>query len=476
MSLANEIEFNQEGIIEGEKFYTFLHFNSDSDVFKTDKRSHYVFDNCDFFDSFEILNVEFFDHTNFVFQNCRFHENSQVSIVNIKLQILNFINCTFQKLLYINNVKCFKLIFTNVSVKELNCNFNKIEDLVITNNSESFISCFKFFGDEVNDFELNSEATIDTLEINDCINAEINANITNLNLSCDSVKSFRIGAEIFDEPKSIDNLSFTESNFSGNIYFENIICKELYVSKIASNQGLLSLTELEVEKSIFEDILISNFHFNIIKFKSELTFERCNLAEAKLFNVEWLPSKRLTPNFLSLNPPLFQRFNKRTFQFENEVFNDYDTRGLKYQRDAFRQLKAASISNGNNIDALGFYRNEMHLYFKELRLNGGQKWYDFTLIFLNRWSSDFGQNWVLPLFWLFVFNGIFYFLDQKPNLSCNISDWWNGFLMIINYMNPLRTFWSEITLVESGKAFLLSVLNAYLIYHFIKASRKFGKA
>lgn len=475
MSLANEIEFNQDGIISDKKFYTLLHFNAESDIFKTDKRSHYVFDNCDFYENVDLLNIEFLPHTNFIFQNCRFHENSQASFVNIKLQILNFRNCTFQKLLYINNIKCFKLLFTDVSVNELNCNFNKIEDVVINNNSESFITKFKFFGDEVNDFELNSKSTIGLLEISDCINAEINTNISELKLSCDSVKSFRIGAEIFEESKSIDKLSFTETNFSGNIYFENVTCKELYVSKITSNQGLLSLTELEVEDAIFDDILVSNFHFNIIKFKRELTFERCNLADAKLFNVEWLPDKRLTPNFLSLNPPPFQRFTKRTFHFEKEVFNDHDARGLKYQRDAFRQLKAASISNGNNIDALGFYRNEMRLYFKEIRLNGGQKWYDYILIFLNRWSSDFGQNWVLPLFWLLVFNGIFYFLDQKPALSCHITDWWNGFLNIINYVNPLPTLLPGASGIASGKAFLLTILNAYLIYHFIKASRKFGK-
>lgn len=148
---------------------------------------------------------------------------------------------------------------------------------------------------------------------------------------------------------------------------------------------------------------------------------------------------------------------------------------MRYHKDTYRQLKIASQKNGNNIDALVFHANEMRTYWKEIRITGGIPAQDRFLVFLNRWTSNFGQSWVLPLLWLLIFNGLYYVLTIRPEFSLCISDWGNGFLEMITFINPLKSMGAQLTAKENGKLFLLTILNAYLIYHFIKATRKFGK-
>jgi hypothetical protein len=119
----------------------------------------------------------------------------------------------------------------------------------------------------------------------------------------------------------------------------------------------------------------------------------------------------------------------------------------------------------------------MRLYWKEIRMNGGVKWYNRILVFLNRWVSDFGQNWTLPILFLIGFHFIF--------LSCLF--YWKfslihgkieyGFLgEFVQLLNPVHklpdyvnTDWGKVT------DFFMRIFGGYFIYNFLKASRKFGK-
>jgi hypothetical protein len=117
----------------------------------------------------------------------------------------------------------------------------------------------------------------------------------------------------------------------------------------------------------------------------------------------------------------------------------------------------------------------MKLYWKLIRIEGGIPWYDRFLVFLNRIISDFGQNWFLPLLWITITTSIFYFTIDQPTLSYKPLDIWNGILEVLYYVNPVRKIDENLSKAAQGLDVLFRVFNAYFIYHFIKASRKFGK-
>lgn len=152
-----------------------------------------------------------------------------------------------------------------------------------------------------------------------------------------------------------------------------------------------------------------------------------------------------------------------------------DIVSLRYQKDTYRQLKKASLTNNNLIDALQFHANEMQSYWREIRLIGGDNFWDTILIFLNRWSSNFGQSWILPLVWLFLFHSLFflfvmsYFFGNSFSGNFEFGQFWvllNPLHKTPDYINTGSGLFTE---------FLMRIFNSYFIYHFVKATRKFGR-
>ena len=109
-------------------------------------------------------------------------------------------------------------------------------------------------------------------------------------------------------------------------------------------------------------------------------------------------------------------------EIENSAFNDnffnsvrwgtISEKRYKATRDIFRQLKFYSEQQKNFIDADGFYSLEMKERKKEL-LEESKAYTKFadkvkhafsnTMVFyLHEKTSDFSQNWMLPVYWLFI--------------------------------------------------------------------------
>ncbi len=105
----------------------------------------------------------------------------------------------------------------------------------------------------------------------------------------------------------------------------------------------------------------------------------------------------------------------------------------------------------------------------------GDKWYDTALIFINRFVSDFGQNWLMPLFWLFFFHTILYFSIIGFDFTFSWEYFNSGGGQFFELLNPVHKTPDYIKNFNIGLELLLRVLDSFFIYHFIKASRKFGK-
>ncbi len=174
-------------------------------------------------------------------------------------------------------------------------------------------------------------------------------------------------------------------------------------------------------------------------------------------------------------------------------------------REAYRQLKKAMLNDRNNFDALIFYRNEMEAHWAYIRHpkanglhrslalswfynleRGLQDWQNKMLMWLGYHVSDHGQSLLRPLFWLFFFHFILFFilvLCGYNEFSYSWSDAsWVGFryhvghfFMLLNPAHSVPTEAKNFTDGMLGIDFLMRLSSAFFIYHIIRASRKFAK-
>ena len=286
---------------------------------------------------------------------------------------------------------------------------------------------------------------------------------------------------LYDEDNKTSTLAIIKSfsaddlNFSGLLTFREIEIEHFVLSNVASSSGIIRLTEVFIENAEFEDCSISSFYWNQVHFNKMLEIEGCDFSGLKLTNVKWLSEKKLSNSFLDQKINLFYGLRKKGLEKRNSLFDKEELMLLQYERDTYRQLTAASIASNNHIEALDFYRNEMRLYWKEIRIKGGVKWYDRVLVFLNRWVSDFGQNWWLPLFWMFSLHTLIYFWMIDFHFTASWTDFKNGGGQYFELLNPVHKTPDYIKGFYVGLELLMRVLNGFFIYHFIRATRKFGK-
>lgn len=265
-------------------------------------------------------------------------------------------------------------------------------------------------------------------------------------------------------------------NLEGAVFFHYAHIENLMFESLDASTANLKFQEVSIGSMKMLHCSIPSMTWNQLELKNPPDLSGTDLSALKMSNVKWGRGYPLANSLLqSKIPPFYFLVKSKSKILEiEERFGDLSE--LKYQRDNYRQLKMAAMANHNNIEALEFYKNEMILYWKEIRLEGGVTWYDRILVFVNRVSSNFGQNWFLPLLWMFAFALIFYSSILSWRYLDN--DWSGGeeFGQFWVLINPVHTT-PEYINTGAGlfTEFVMRVMIGYFLYHFIKASRKFGK-
>jgi hypothetical protein len=79
-------------------------------------------------------------------------------------------------------------------------------------------------------------------------------------------------------------------------------------------------------------------------------------------------------------------------------------------KDTLRLIKHSFDSIGNTIEANKYFALEMNKLYSELawKKNFSEK----LLLSINKYTSNFGQNWWLPILWIFGFASLFYSLRK----------------------------------------------------------------
>jgi len=205
--------------------------------------------------------------------------------------------------------------------------------------------------------------------LNDIINnRQIKINIQNSNIENMFIEDI-IGI-------SLCNLS----NITGNLKIQNTTFNKdskLHLKNLELTNLTLSNSSQEWSEAIFENIIIPK--------GGKLKLENIDLQKAKFVDCDFSECEIEISNSVSFKDTLFNSVNWG------------DISEIEAKRDIFRQLKFSNDSQGNFIEANNFYSEEMRRYEKE-----NKSFSDDIIFKLNKYISNFGQNYFLPIFWFFI--------------------------------------------------------------------------
>jgi predicted metal-binding protein len=173
--------------------------------------------------------------------------------------------------------------------------------------------------------------------------------------------------------------------------------------------------------------------------------------------------------------------NKR----DDDFFNKFKIGGYKKLRESCRIIKQNFKQEGNNIEAIRFYKEEMHLYSKELAIKGYKTSREEKIIlWFNKWSNFFGISWWRGIRFTFCVSVLFYFIflwtcsnylyyDFSARGVNNFLTSYFQFLNITDWkINPFN-----IGDLNGGYIILFigRIFIGYGYYQMIQAFRKYGK-
>lgn len=473
------------------------------------------------FETFGHFDLEFRSYKTIEFKNCTFNDRVLFTNSSEKINLLSFEKCTFSDFFGIESIKQIQeikiidcTILKSMSIEDIgsdsltiyNSKFNTLSikdstidniDVIDSNVLISFdlikISSFytsisnkfpnKNFGlirinsPEIEDLEIDLLGQIAKLNLFGFKKAQIYSYIEEINLHTGGFEQLSIGITSHEELQNsrVGKLSIINLKQLGNIRIQEVFIRELILLDVDATVGNYFLSEVVIQNTTIDGCIFSKFYCNQLFFIANPDIIRSDVSNFIINNLDWKNGKKLKESKDFENIPILYRFRKKEMKRKEFEYDLDEIVSLRYQKDTYRQLKKASLSNNNLIDALQFHSNEMQTYWKEIRLIGGNNFGDTILIFLNRWSSNFGQSWILPLIWLFLFHSLFFLFIMK-------FLWNNSFLGNFEFgqfwvmVNPIH---KTPDYINSGAGlfteFLMRIFNTYFIYHFVKATRKFGK-
>lgn len=324
----------------------------------------------------------------------------------------------------------------------------------------------------------------------------------------------------------LDNSLFNDCKFDKKLSFGNIILEKPVFNN--SEHFEMSIPTLEISNCKFESKFTPNKliseSVSIIdsEFESKFEFKECDTSNFELINTNiagifdcyktrfgvFNSFKNVLSDFVGFEVCEFgsqtnkqTKFTYTTFldfvSFRNAKFNtglDIETTNLKESpnflnirlnkkdttRATLRIIKDSFDKSGNHLDANNFFVWEMKKYKKELdnKPFGQEK----VIFWLNEKTSNFGQNYILPIKWLIFFACLYYVLTlgHDANLLYKMAPSANGFISTVsNLLNHVAAGIIPFSkLLREGMEFLSLIfyaIYASLIWQTIVALKRHTK-
>lgn len=277
---------------------------------------------------------------------------------------------------------------------------------------------------------------------------------------------------------------FRLSNFGlGDLVLDSVIAQgNLYFLNLkVDNKIDLDYSLLEEEFLKYKDVTLNNKSVKKIKHGNEFRIISSDLGNSNFLNCDFSNFKLIFDSSKVDNIYLAGTlFPKKVDSLEGKK--------LIEEKNAYSQLK--KVFEKNDVQTSSEYlTNETETYRKLLDSKKGNI-EDKIVLCLNRYTSNHGTNWLLTFWLILIFNLIsFSFLIYTVGFQLDISinglkNYLKLLSYLITYLNPIHRSdflnscgynlekWSSTTeLVDS----VSKLVNAFLIYQFIQAFRKFGK-
>ena len=190
-------------------------------------------------------------------------------------------------------------------------------------------------------------------------------------------------------------------------------------SKFEFKEG--AINEFIVDNTNFDELLDAYktkfIKFRIYKsiFSDFVGFERCQFGEVDQHDRDFVSRYIYATftNFINFRNAKFHsgldisRVNwKEPPNFLYAYVNPINT-----SRETFRIIKFSFDRLGNQIEANKYYSLEMRKYEEELKKANGH-WQERVVLKLNKWISNFGQNYVTPIVLIIVLAVIFHYIES----------------------------------------------------------------
>ena len=293
----------------------------------------------------------------------------------------------------------------------------------------------------------------------------------------------------------LDNLSVTSLNLDDN-YFKSIILTNItindsfyipYCDSFLAQDGLFKSDIIYIRttnaKSI--DLILKN-----VEICKTLDIANINLKSLKLIDtsVNFLNAFNLSCTSKAFISGL--SVTDKTNMHKAKFLQSLDLDGAYFSGDCFfkeiqipstssretyRMIKASFDKEGNTLEGNKYFALEMKAYERELKENGGTKSERF-LLWVNRATSDYGQDFIRPILILVFFNlflAFNVFLYKNANrevFNSRLLSWISDFLNIFaGLILPFKEF------LIKGHDFLtliITIINGVLIYQTIVALKR----
>lgn len=334
-----------------------------------------TFKSCEFLDRhyFRALTSESKDIAKWIGFSFNCKINQDISFTSFKF--INGFSATYSvynKLLFFNNCT-FDDLFEIV-----NCTLNKVSLYAIDSSSSIEIKyntkkSFKL----VNYLNTLNELHILGNRLNDIVFETNKINNLIVNSEHRNLKDYKIKKVEIVEDNKIERLKFNKN------IIDTLTITDSEIRKASFSSSEFNSTEISnnifAKKIDFLEVLFNNINFKL-----------CNFEELILKDVEIKKELNLATSI----------YNKKINCFKL-ITNDINRETARILKDSFEQ-------QNNFIEANKYYAKEMEAYKKELTPSNFIQW---IVLKLHEISSEYSQNWILPLIWIFNISALYFLID-----------------------------------------------------------------
>ncbi|RXJ90633.1 hypothetical protein CRV01_05650 [Arcobacter sp. CECT 8983] len=369
-------------------------------------------------------------------ENLKIESTDTKNIKTIIDGVIDFTHC------YLENIEFSNTIFNRDIL------FNFLNNRLVFNKLKNV-----YFNNKI----IINKVTIKDL-FKDSINLKINSlDISNSNLSKQITNKESTDKTIVIKEIEIDNFKLKEVVIENDLNLENLkISKlELHNSNFEKIFRIKHsfIKEIESKDNIFEDLQIIDNKYN--RYKNEK-------RDISLFNT-------------TIKSGVFDKL-----KFNDFIMNDAHVSEAKIgyvefdnaSRETNRFFKNYYDSISDYITANKYYQKEMIEQMKDCKNWNSSEWW---ILLFNKGISNFGQSWLLPLFWIFIATLILYRIANFDLLSLD-GFRQNHILWMFNDILKFSNPFTKKVSVDYGQFYWAwmfhKLLMTIFIYHFIVAVKR----